>query len=108
VKNGGVPNECHTARKTKDAKGDRCAKYEESEKKRGAREVPHVDISYIRGNNRFVAMFLCQVSPFCIKMSSQVGRLLVFNSKFGCKSFRRTHCKRFDLKLILGLSWKVL
>lgn len=74
-------------RKTKDAEGDRCAKYEESERKRDTREVPHVDISYIRGNNRHVAMFLYQVSPFCIKMSSQVGRLL--NSKIGCKSFRQ-------------------
>ena len=64
MKNGGVPNECHTVRKTKDAKGDRRAKYEESERKRGVREVPHVDISYIRGNNRFVAMFFMSSFPF--------------------------------------------
>lgn len=65
VKNGSVPNECHPVRKTKDAEGGRRAKYEERcERERGTREVPHVDISYIRGNNRFVAMFLFQLSFF--------------------------------------------
>lgn len=63
MKNGGVPNECHPVRKTKNAEGGRRAKYEESERARGTREVLHVDISYIRRNNRFVAIVLIPTFP---------------------------------------------
>lgn len=93
VKNGSVPNECHPVRKTKDAEGGRRAKYEERcERERGTREVPHVDISYIRRNNRFVAMFLFQLSLFFLffffsKLSGEkLNVFLLFNSKIGFKS----------------------
>lgn len=66
----------------KTQKGDRRAKYEESEKERGTREAPHVDISYIRRNNRFVAMLLFQLSLFCIKLSNDVCLFLSFLPRF--------------------------
>lgn len=93
VKNGSVPNECHPVRKTKDAEGGRRAKYEERcERERGTREVPHVDISYIRRNNRFVAMFLFQLSPFFFFLVNCRARSWTFSCFLILKSVLSREC----------------
>lgn len=79
MKNGGVPNECHPVRKTKNAEGGRRAKYEESvggwEEARGKSHMSTSRISV-----EIIALLRCSYSSFyffSIKLSNKVGRFLV-------------------------------